>query len=100
MNGKTVVPLVELNQEEFPPDADAKLDAKLDAKVASFASPPNNVDQQKQSKKKRYFQQDVIDLLELRVVLMPLHNNVGQTICPVTMCDTLKLIDHNFVEVT
>ncbi len=67
MNGKTVVPLSEFNQEEFPPDAkpaslyvaaDAKpasFDVGADEKFASFdvvaaeTSAPKNVDQQKQS---------------------------------------------------
>ena len=56
MNGKTVVPLSELNQEEFPPDAKpASFDVAADAKPASFdvgaveTSAPKNVDQQKQS---------------------------------------------------
>ena len=55
-NGKTVVPLSELNQEEFPPDAKpASFDVAADATLASLdvvaaeTSAPKNVDQQKQS---------------------------------------------------
>jgi len=56
VNGKTVVPLSELNQEEFPPDAKpASFDVAADATLASLdvvaaeTSAPKNVDQQKQS---------------------------------------------------
>jgi hypothetical protein len=55
-NGKTVVPLSELNQEEYPPDAKpASFDVAADATLASLdvfateTSTPKNVDQQKQS---------------------------------------------------